>query len=240
MTKSDIVASLKAQFVRKNADYGDSAHQSFVRFGPLAYAVRLSDKFNRWESLLSNTAKVNDESLADTIGDTFTYLCMWAAEGMGGNVGAVSVAMDDALIVGIEGCKSFYTYQTVRHCFDVLADSAKAGIGMDRDSIISLAGMVLVCLGDHMGAHEEPDLTKGPFKSCDLILYSSDSDKTFTAYNHDTDKDRQVSLTEHDLLFVSEVFRDKLYAYDFGGEEYEIPASRVGEFRRVKLTPIVE
>lgn len=238
MTKTEIAASLKAQFVRKNADYGDSAHHSFVRFGPLAYVVRLSDKFNRWESLLTNDAKVNNESLADTIGDAFTYICMWAAEIAGGSVGAVSVAMDDALCYPDEN--ETYAYQTVRHAFDVIADSVQNGERISDYKLLRLAHMTLIALAEYAES-DTPDLTKSHFKICDLLQYmGSESPETFTAYNHDLGTERQVTVTDCDVFFISEIYKDFLLAYDFGGEEYEIPASRVGEFRRVKLTPIVE
>ena len=73
-----ILDSLIEQYERKNADYGDSASDTFRRFGAVAYFVRISDKLNRYFTLTASDKKaaVQDESVKDTLGDLITYCGM--------------------------------------------------------------------------------------------------------------------------------------------------------------------
>lgn len=68
-------------YLKKNADYGNSADMSMEMFGSVAYAVRMSDKVNRIESLASKEAEVNDEKIEDTILDLVNYLVMYVSYG---------------------------------------------------------------------------------------------------------------------------------------------------------------
>lgn len=61
---------------RKNEDYGNAFGKSFARFGLVASAVRLSDKLSRFERLMLREAKVNDESIKDTLIDLAAYALM--------------------------------------------------------------------------------------------------------------------------------------------------------------------
>lgn len=81
MTRTEVIEKLTNTYEKKNIDYGNSAHITFVEFGETALVVRISDKLSRLVSLLKNgEAQVNDESLLDTIGDAVTYLVMLVAE----------------------------------------------------------------------------------------------------------------------------------------------------------------
>lgn len=81
MTRPEVVEMLMDTYRRKNVDYGNSAHVTYVEFGETALVVRISDKLSRLTSLLKNgEARVSDESLLDTIGDAVTYLIMLVAE----------------------------------------------------------------------------------------------------------------------------------------------------------------
>ena len=81
MTRKEIVNHLIDIYVAKNKDYGNSAHLTYVEFGEVALVIRISDKLSRLRTLmLSGEQNVKDESIADTIGDAVTYLCMLAAE----------------------------------------------------------------------------------------------------------------------------------------------------------------
>lgn len=71
---------LREQYQSKNHDYGNSASLTYKKFGDVAYAVRLSDKLNRWQRLLKSESQVKDESLKDTVGDACTYCCMWLSD----------------------------------------------------------------------------------------------------------------------------------------------------------------
>lgn len=66
---------------KKNHDYGDSFHQTFVEEGMAMARIRLGDKFNRFKTL-SRGAKqeVNDESLKDTLVDLANYAIMTLVE----------------------------------------------------------------------------------------------------------------------------------------------------------------
>lgn len=63
---------------RKNADYGSSFTQTLNEFGLVASATRMSDKFNRFKSLMrcGSTARVEDEKIEDTLMDLAAYALM--------------------------------------------------------------------------------------------------------------------------------------------------------------------
>ena len=63
---------------RKNADYGSSFDQTLNEFGLVASATRMSDKFNRFKSLMrcGSTACVEDEKIEDTLMDLAAYAIM--------------------------------------------------------------------------------------------------------------------------------------------------------------------
>ena len=75
------LVSLHETYIRKNADYGDSFGKSVEKYGLIAGLVRISDKFNRAETLiLGNPQEVKDESLRDTLMDMANYCVMLAME----------------------------------------------------------------------------------------------------------------------------------------------------------------
>lgn len=63
---------------RKNADYGNSFDQTLNEFGLVASATRMSDKFNRFKSLMrcGSSARVEDEKIEDTLMDLAAYAIM--------------------------------------------------------------------------------------------------------------------------------------------------------------------
>ena len=63
---------------RKNSDYGSSFDQTLNEFGLVASATRMSDKFNRFKSLMrcGSTAQVEDEKIEDTLMDLAAYALM--------------------------------------------------------------------------------------------------------------------------------------------------------------------
>lgn len=65
-------------YARKNRDYGNSFDKSMDKFGLVVAAIRIGDKVNRLQSLISKRgeAEVKDESLADTFMDTACYAIM--------------------------------------------------------------------------------------------------------------------------------------------------------------------
>ena len=65
----------------KNADYGDSFHQSFLEEGWAMPRIRLGDKFARLKSLTKGgVMRVKDESLRDTLLDMANYAIMSVME----------------------------------------------------------------------------------------------------------------------------------------------------------------
>lgn len=69
---------LKSIYKAKNSDYGNSFGTSLDKYGTIAALSRISDKFNRFETLILNgedSAKVN-ESVEDTLLDLANYAIM--------------------------------------------------------------------------------------------------------------------------------------------------------------------
>lgn len=92
---SEAVCPLMEQFRRKNHDYGNSAHLSYVQFGDVAYLARIGDKLNRFGRLKEQDRLVMNETSQDTVGDLYTYLCMWLAEDEDGEMDAVLRHMEE-------------------------------------------------------------------------------------------------------------------------------------------------
>ena len=73
-TFKEIVDQMFDLYHRKNADYGNAFSKSFQKFGMQSVLMRLTDKYNRLESLTeSGTAQVKDESIEDTLMDMANY-----------------------------------------------------------------------------------------------------------------------------------------------------------------------
>ena len=71
-----ILNEIRQLYNRKNADYGDSFDKTLDEFGLVASATRMSDKFNRFKSLIKNPAQVQDEKIEDTLIDLASYAMM--------------------------------------------------------------------------------------------------------------------------------------------------------------------
>ena len=78
---SKIAKEMSETYSRKNHDYGDSFGESVKKYGPIAGLVRMSDKWNRLNSLLlGEDAKVKEESIIDTLTDLACYSVMLRME----------------------------------------------------------------------------------------------------------------------------------------------------------------
>lgn len=77
-----ICNELNALFARKNHDYGDSFHKTFLEEGIAMPRIRLSDKLERFKRLSnpSATQQVSDESIRDTLLDLANYAIMTVLE----------------------------------------------------------------------------------------------------------------------------------------------------------------
>lgn len=76
---TEITSNMAKTYAAKNHDYGNSFDKSLDKFGIVASIVRMGDKMNRIESLTNITnkeAKVNDESVKDTLLDLANYAIM--------------------------------------------------------------------------------------------------------------------------------------------------------------------
>lgn len=71
-----LLDQIKDTHEKKNHDYGNSFAKSMDEFGMPAAAIRLSDKLNRFKSLIKSEAQVKDESIEDTLLDMATYAVM--------------------------------------------------------------------------------------------------------------------------------------------------------------------
>ena len=77
----EICEEINDLYARKNHDYGDSFHQTFVEEGMAMARIRLGDKFNRFKTLSrSEEQKVSDESIRDTLIDLANYAIMTVLE----------------------------------------------------------------------------------------------------------------------------------------------------------------
>lgn len=79
--------SLNALYTRKNHDYGDSFHNTFIEEGFAMSRIRLSDKLSRFKSLTKkmeaetgHVILVPDESIRDTLIDLANYALMTVME----------------------------------------------------------------------------------------------------------------------------------------------------------------
>lgn len=76
-----ICYELNTLYSRKNHDYGDSFHQTFIDEGMAMSRIRLTDKLNRFKKLtLAPDQQVNDESIRDTLLDLANYAIMTILE----------------------------------------------------------------------------------------------------------------------------------------------------------------
>ena len=60
-------------YIEKNHDYGDSVHDTFLKYGLTSFLVRMEDKLNRARTLSQKEALVNDEKITDTLLDLANY-----------------------------------------------------------------------------------------------------------------------------------------------------------------------
>ena len=70
-------------YERKNHDYGDSFHETWLEEGAAMARIRLSDKLNRFKTLTRNSENgqlVDSESIEDTLLDLANYALMTVME----------------------------------------------------------------------------------------------------------------------------------------------------------------
>lgn len=86
MRHKELCDGLNALYARKNHDYGDSFHQTFIEEDLAMARIRLGDKFSRFKTLSrisptdSTQQQVTDESIRDTLLDLANYAIMTVLE----------------------------------------------------------------------------------------------------------------------------------------------------------------
>lgn len=76
-----ILNELSELYAKKNNDYGDSFHQSYIEEGLAMARIRLGDKLSRFRTLTRKGGKeVQDESIRDTLLDLANYAVMTVME----------------------------------------------------------------------------------------------------------------------------------------------------------------
>lgn len=76
-----ICDEIKELYRKKNADYGDSFHTTFLEEGMAMSRIRLTDKLERFKRLTkSNEQNVKDENIRDTLIDLANYAIMTILE----------------------------------------------------------------------------------------------------------------------------------------------------------------
>ena len=75
-----ICEELNELYIRKNHDYGDAFHLSYLEEGMAMPRIRLGDKLNRFKTLSKNDHALVGESLRDTLIDLANYAIMTVLE----------------------------------------------------------------------------------------------------------------------------------------------------------------
>lgn len=72
-----LLNDLHILYKTKNADYGDSVHDTYKKYGLTSYLVRVEDKINRARTLnQKGNQQVLDEKMKDTLLDAANYLIL--------------------------------------------------------------------------------------------------------------------------------------------------------------------
>lgn len=78
---ANICYELNSLYERKNRDYGDSFHKTYLEEGMAMARIRLTDKLERFKKLAREGGQaVKDESIRDTLIDMANYAIMTAME----------------------------------------------------------------------------------------------------------------------------------------------------------------
>ena len=81
MKIQSLCGELSETLIRKNHDYGDSVHDTYMEYGPVSFLVRIADKINRIKQLSDGVVpSVGNEKLKDTVMDLAGYAILFAAE----------------------------------------------------------------------------------------------------------------------------------------------------------------
>ena len=76
----ELLENLHTLYVTKNHDYGDSVHDTYMKYGITSFLVRLEDKLNRARTISRKEQLVKDEKLMDTLLDMANYAILAVME----------------------------------------------------------------------------------------------------------------------------------------------------------------
>ena len=76
----ELLDYLHNMYIAKNYDYGDSVHDTYIKYGITSFLVRLEDKLNRARTISSKSQMVEDEKLKDTLLDMANYAILAVLE----------------------------------------------------------------------------------------------------------------------------------------------------------------
>lgn len=80
MKHKELLDYLHNMYIAKNHDYGDSVHDTYMKYGITSFLVRLEDKLNRARTISSKSQMVEDEKLKDTLLDMANYAILAVLE----------------------------------------------------------------------------------------------------------------------------------------------------------------
>lgn len=76
----ELLDNLHTLYVTKNHDYGNSVHDTYMKYGITSFLVRLEDKLNRARTISRKEQLVKDEKLMDTLLDMANYAILAVME----------------------------------------------------------------------------------------------------------------------------------------------------------------
>lgn len=76
----ELLNTMHELYIAKNHDYGDSVHNTYLKYGLTSFLVRLEDKLNRARVISQKKQLVKDEKIKDTLLDLANYATLAVLE----------------------------------------------------------------------------------------------------------------------------------------------------------------
>ena len=76
----ELLNTMHELYVTKSHDYGDSVHDTYLKYGLTSFLVRLEDKLNRARTISQKEQLVKDEKIKDTLLDLANYAILAVLE----------------------------------------------------------------------------------------------------------------------------------------------------------------
>jgi len=114
----NITEEMVELYEKKNSDYGDSVHDTYVKYGPVSFLVRMEDKINRVKKLTETdySSQVTDEKVRDSLIDLANYAILMVMEMERESSMRVSCADTIAIVNDVNGlaCNNKWDFTTER------------------------------------------------------------------------------------------------------------------------------